>query len=106
MGVQEKHVLITLLQVDVEQEAEKDKELKLAEAELRKIMSSIDAPRGSAENSWIVEVFHKQNSLNIRIESGQTLRDVSAEILMRAKLADGDYALHEFLCNGQLQVRI
>ena len=67
-------------------------------------MSNIDAPRGSVENSWIVEVFHNQNSVNIKIESGQTLRDVSAEILYRAKLADGDYALHEFLCNGQLQV--
>ena len=38
------------LQVDIEEEATKGKELKLAEAELRKIMSSIDAPHGSAEN--------------------------------------------------------
>ncbi|KAL5269003.1 hypothetical protein ACHWQZ_G002735 [Mnemiopsis leidyi] len=92
-----------IFQVNVELEESKGKELKLAEAELRKIMSNIDAPRGSVENSWIVEVFHNQNSVNIKIESGQTLRDVSAEILYRAKLADGDYALHEFLCNGQLQ---
>ena len=90
--------------MNVELEESKGKELKLAEAELRKIMSNIDAPQGSVENSWIVEVFHNQNSVNIKIESGQTLRDVSAEILYRAKLADGDYALHEFLCNGQLQV--
>ncbi|XP_063684523.1 arf-GAP with Rho-GAP domain, ANK repeat and PH domain-containing protein 1-like isoform X6 [Bolinopsis microptera] len=92
-----------IFQVNVELEESKGKELKLAEAELRKIMSNIDAPQGSVENSWIVEVFHNQNSVNIKIESGQTLRDVSAEILYRAKLADGDYALHEFLCNGQLQ---
>ena len=39
--------------------------------------------------SWIVEVFHKQYSVNVKVESGQMLRDVSAEILDRTKLVKG-----------------
>eukprot|EP00116_Pleurobrachia_bachei_P000137 sb/3460399/ len=89
--------------VDVDEEAIKREELRQAEEELKKIMSNIAAPEGSSQTSWIVEVSYMRESVNIRIDAGQTLRDVSAEILQRTKLGDGDYALYEFLCDGALK---
>jgi hypothetical protein len=92
--------------VNVELEEQRTvKEQNFAKAELRLIMSKVEALRGSVdlENCWTVEVLHDQNSVRIKIEPGQTLRDVSAEMLHRANLTCGNYALYEFICNGQLQ---